>query len=264
MKTSCHLHASNEEFGNPCPGTFKYLQVKYKCIEADRSSSWKEITLCENERQKLTCPNDGKIFVMGATYGRQSRDTCPSPPMRKTDCTSASSEGKVVEMCDGQRSCSLHASNDVFGNPCPGTYKYLQVTYNCTNKDISVLRSLSTIGEKLVQGGNDSKRSWFTFALVPVLCVILFLVNIAILIKMILKCVQLKQERSRVDENIKKNVQIVKEEKAGTNVYVIDHRLSEERTEASPGDEHDEEVPPRGDEPPSYDSLYTGQRGERC
>ena len=32
-KASCVLHANNSVFGDPCHGTYKYLLVKYKCLE---------------------------------------------------------------------------------------------------------------------------------------------------------------------------------------------------------------------------------------
>ena len=31
-QASCELPASNSVYGDPCVGTFKYLEVKYQCI----------------------------------------------------------------------------------------------------------------------------------------------------------------------------------------------------------------------------------------
>ncbi|XP_078346269.1 L-rhamnose-binding lectin ELEL-1-like [Oculina patagonica] len=34
-KTSCELLANNREFGgDPCAGTYKYLEVKYRCLKS--------------------------------------------------------------------------------------------------------------------------------------------------------------------------------------------------------------------------------------
>lgn len=33
--------------------------------------------------------------------------------------------------CNGKNSCTIRASNSVFGDPCVGTYKYLEVSYVC-------------------------------------------------------------------------------------------------------------------------------------
>ncbi|CDQ94852.1 unnamed protein product [Oncorhynchus mykiss] len=35
------------------------------------------------------------------------------------------------ERCDGKRQCIVKVSNSVFGDPCVGTYKYLDVAYTC-------------------------------------------------------------------------------------------------------------------------------------
>ena len=31
-KQSCYVVSTNEEFGDPCYGTYKYLKIKYACI----------------------------------------------------------------------------------------------------------------------------------------------------------------------------------------------------------------------------------------
>ena len=33
-KTSCAIQASNSLFGDPCVGTFKYLDIDYECKES--------------------------------------------------------------------------------------------------------------------------------------------------------------------------------------------------------------------------------------
>ena len=99
----------------------------------------KNVTVCEHERRRISCAKGEKLYIKGASYGRQSRDICPSPQMRDIHCRSKTSEEKVEELCDGQGKCTLHASNNVFGNPCPGTFKYLKVTYNCTINGIFLI-----------------------------------------------------------------------------------------------------------------------------
>ena len=56
---------------------------------------------------------------------------CPSNLMSDTDCKSNTSLEKVKEECEGQSSCSVSATNGVFGDPCPWTHKYLEVKYAC-------------------------------------------------------------------------------------------------------------------------------------
>ena len=38
---------------------------------------------------------------------------------------------KVKDNCNKKRTCELYAKNTVFGDPCPGTSKYLNVEYKC-------------------------------------------------------------------------------------------------------------------------------------
>ena len=37
----------------------------------------------------------------------------------------------VGAQCNHKEKCALRASNEVFGDPCPGTYKYLNVIFSC-------------------------------------------------------------------------------------------------------------------------------------
>ena len=128
IKTSCELHASNAVFGDPCFGTFKYLEVKFQCIQAIQE------TICEHYRRTLSCPRGGKlIYVLEASYGRHDRHTCLHPPSisHTTNCHAGNSFSIVKSKCNNKSSCSLFASNSVFGDPCWGTYKYLMVKYRC-------------------------------------------------------------------------------------------------------------------------------------
>ena len=124
-KTSCELHASHRIFGDPCGGTYKYLEVKFQCIQAIQA------TICEHHRKTLSCPCGGKINVLEASYGRHDRHTCWHPSIHTTNCHAANSVSIVKSKCNNKSSCSLFASNSVFGDPCWGTYKYLRIKYHC-------------------------------------------------------------------------------------------------------------------------------------
>ena len=47
-----------------------------------------------------------------------------------------STMAKVKKACDGKTTCVLSSSNGVFGDPCRGTYKYLDVKYVCRGANI--------------------------------------------------------------------------------------------------------------------------------
>lgn len=52
--------------------------------------------------------------------------------------SSPESDQMVKEKCNGKNFCEVEASNEVFGNPCGETHKYLEVQYHCqAGKEIS-------------------------------------------------------------------------------------------------------------------------------
>lgn len=87
--------------------------------------------ICENHKGIISCPNGKIIHVLNATYGRLDRETCPDDPITSTNCRSRNSLKLVQDKCNGKSNCELHASTSEFGDPCHGTYKYLEVKYRC-------------------------------------------------------------------------------------------------------------------------------------
>uniref|UniRef100_A0A669E3G9 SUEL-type lectin domain-containing protein n=1 Tax=Oreochromis niloticus TaxID=8128 RepID=A0A669E3G9_ORENI len=137
-KSSCTIEASNTEFGDPCPGTYKYLEVAYDCPC--------DIT-CEHSYANLHCGH--VIVVLSAEYGRNDSTMCSykRPPAQPKNTQCSISTSKVAESCNSRNSCSIKVRNSVFGDPCPGTYKYLDVVYDCEIKYLKdpfeLFRSLS-------------------------------------------------------------------------------------------------------------------------
>ena len=63
---------------------------------------------------------------MSALYGRTKQGVCGHNG--DTNCGNAKKSMKVAKQeCQGQSSCTLHAENSAFGDPCEGTVKYLEV-----------------------------------------------------------------------------------------------------------------------------------------
>ncbi|XP_031142412.1 L-rhamnose-binding lectin SML-like [Sander lucioperca] len=118
---------------DPCQGTFKYLQTKYTCLPAIHHVT------CEHSLAYLQCDEGQVISVYGADYGRRDQSTCtykrPASEIQKTDCSRPVST--VSDSCDGKNSCIIKASNSVFGDPCYGTFKYLEVAYVCVYPSIT-------------------------------------------------------------------------------------------------------------------------------
>ena len=87
--------------------------------------------VCENNSHKITCPLGRVIEVTGAIYGRLSTAHCRNNNYHNTNCKAYSSLSKTSSLCNGKPSCYLYASNSVYGDPCNGIHKYLDVTYKC-------------------------------------------------------------------------------------------------------------------------------------
>ena len=50
------------------------------------------------------------------------------------NCTAPSTYRDVDCACEGEHNCTVPATNAFFGDPCPGTYKYLEIGYSCKHK----------------------------------------------------------------------------------------------------------------------------------
>ncbi|XP_044066927.1 L-rhamnose-binding lectin SML-like isoform X2 [Siniperca chuatsi] len=126
-KTVCELNTNVVGVSDPCHGTHKYLQTKYTCLPAIHHVT------CEHSYAELYCDEGQVIFVYSADYGRHDKTTCsykrPASQLENIDCSQATS--KLNDSCSGKNSCIIKASNSVFGDPCVGTYKYLEVAYIC-------------------------------------------------------------------------------------------------------------------------------------
>ncbi|XP_062906549.1 protein eva-1 homolog C isoform X1 [Mobula hypostoma] len=98
---------------------------------------------CDGSRVKLHCPRDTTISIQSAFYGRKvpSSLLCPSLNSRNTveenlNCTAPTTLQKILDECQDQQSCQVLVNRQVFGlDPCPGTSKYLLVSYKCKPKE---------------------------------------------------------------------------------------------------------------------------------
>ena len=87
-----------------------------------------QLYFCENDSHVLTC-GSWKINILSATYGRLTgAQVCGWGPIKTTYCKANGALAKVQAHCQGHSHCTLRATNSEFGDPCPGTYKYLEVT----------------------------------------------------------------------------------------------------------------------------------------
>ncbi|XP_035682150.1 uncharacterized protein LOC118419725 isoform X2 [Branchiostoma floridae] len=99
----------------------------YKII---RRGSLQNELVCEHQTVSLQCPDGQQIRVVSASYGRTDETVCGGP-VHTTRCSSRTSLTVMKKVCDNRQSCVVSAENSVFGDPCVGTFKYLEVAYAC-------------------------------------------------------------------------------------------------------------------------------------
>uniref|UniRef100_A0A3P9DNG3 SUEL-type lectin domain-containing protein n=1 Tax=Maylandia zebra TaxID=106582 RepID=A0A3P9DNG3_9CICH len=142
-QNNCTVGASNTVFGDPCGGTYKYLEVVYDCQVHN--------VTCEGSQANLQC---GQVIVVSwANYGRRDNTTCPDG---NPDHSSADSPLTCIHRCNRQNNCTVGASNTGFGDPCSGTYKYLEVFYTCQGKNLKPLDCIHSCAHKKVIAEKDS------------------------------------------------------------------------------------------------------------
>lgn len=94
-------------------------------------------TACEGESIVIDCRGDSMIVVSRAVYGRLSLEVCKRwyENNWSTSCNAKKSLSVVKEQCEGKSSCFLYANTGLFGEPCFGTEKYLEVQYRCKSRN---------------------------------------------------------------------------------------------------------------------------------
>ena len=153
--------------------------------------------VCEHSYLTLNCQQDHGIKIIYANYGRfvPSSVFCPYHTTHndRTDCIASNSQTIVQKQCDGGQTCRVFASNSVFGDPCPNTYKYLEIEFEClSNFKLSPTTYLETSTSLTSEGGNDT--------ITPTLiCIIAFLG--AIILTIVVCCTKRRQMNRGTLEN---------------------------------------------------------------
>ncbi|XP_038615713.1 adhesion G protein-coupled receptor L3 isoform X4 [Tachyglossus aculeatus] len=88
---------------------------------------------CESYPIELRCPGTDVIMIESANYGRTDDKICDSDPaqMENIRCYLPDAYKIMSQRCNNRTQCAVIAGPDVFPDPCPGTYKYLEVQYEC-------------------------------------------------------------------------------------------------------------------------------------
>uniref|UniRef100_A0A3Q2PCZ9 SUEL-type lectin domain-containing protein n=1 Tax=Fundulus heteroclitus TaxID=8078 RepID=A0A3Q2PCZ9_FUNHE len=86
---------------------------------------------CEGYPIELRCPGSDVVMVETANYGRTDDKICDADPfqMENTQCYLPDALKIMSQRCNNRTQCVVVAGVDVFPDPCPGTYKYLEIQY---------------------------------------------------------------------------------------------------------------------------------------
>ncbi|XP_055340111.1 protein eva-1-like [Paramacrobiotus metropolitanus] len=148
-KRTCKIPVNAEIFKqDPCPRTWKYLEVAYKCIP----NVFQTNVVCEGDEMTLECESPAhRLAVHTAMFGRDrsggnavchhqnSRTPSRLPPETQTECASSFATEIVMQKCQNERICTIQADESTFGNQCPiNTRKYLTVSYACVPQRILI------------------------------------------------------------------------------------------------------------------------------
>ncbi|XP_021111820.1 protein eva-1 homolog C isoform X6 [Heterocephalus glaber] len=96
---------------------------------------------CDGDHLNLQCPRHSTISVQSAFYG-QDYQMCSShqPESQREDslnCVASTTLQKVLDECQNQRACHLLVNSRVFGpDLCPGSSKYLLVSFKCQPNEL--------------------------------------------------------------------------------------------------------------------------------
>ncbi len=129
---SCSVAATNAQFGDPCGRTAKRLYFSLVCESVSAVTTMACASAAEGSTATVACPAGYTInSVPFASYGTSSGD-CNSG-FTHGGCRAGSSEAVVRNACLGRSSCSVVASNGVFGgDPCGYTAKRLSMAVVCS------------------------------------------------------------------------------------------------------------------------------------
>lgn len=86
--------------------------------------------ICEDQSRVLACPVGRTIKILDTNYGRRHESICGFST--NTDCHDGGVSMPIIEdACNDKRACFLEANNAAWDDTCSGTYKYLEIDYEC-------------------------------------------------------------------------------------------------------------------------------------
>uniref|UniRef100_A0A3P8NB22 Adhesion G protein-coupled receptor L2a n=1 Tax=Astatotilapia calliptera TaxID=8154 RepID=A0A3P8NB22_ASTCA len=131
--THTHTHTEHTHIHKPffhsfsfsSPSGFSRAALPFGLVRRELS--------CEGYPIDLRCPGSDVIMIESANYGRTDDKICDADPfqMENINCYLPDAYKIMSQRCNNRTQCIVITGSDVFPDPCPGTYKYLEVQYEC-------------------------------------------------------------------------------------------------------------------------------------
>ncbi|XP_048107730.1 adhesion G protein-coupled receptor L2 isoform X32 [Alosa alosa] len=104
---------------------------------------------CEGYPIDLRCPGSDVIMIEKANYGRTDDKICDADPfqMENINCYLPDAFKIMSQRCNNKTQCIVLTGADSFPDPCPGTYKYLEVQYECVPYIFVCPGTLKAVGD---------------------------------------------------------------------------------------------------------------------
>ncbi|XP_073767739.1 adhesion G protein-coupled receptor L2b.1 isoform X6 [Danio rerio] len=92
-------------------------------------------------------------MIETANYGRTDNKICDADPfqMDNINCYLPDAYKIVSQRCNNRTQCVVNTGSDVFPDPCPGTYKYLEVQYECVPYIFICPGTLKAVGDPTLE-----------------------------------------------------------------------------------------------------------------
>lgn len=134
-----------------------FINLKFSI---ELSPAYETAYACEKKFLNIKCPDNNFISVVRANFGRFSITICNEHGNVdwSVNCASQQSFSVLSKNCGGHPNCSISASIEIFGDPCPGTLKYLEVHYKC----LSSIASTTTVSRPLTTISHLRPQLYFT------------------------------------------------------------------------------------------------------
>nr|XP_015826125.2 adhesion G protein-coupled receptor L2 isoform X11 [Nothobranchius furzeri] len=137
--------------------TFCWFLITLTCVHSTEGFSRAALPFglvrrelsCEGYPIDLRCPGSDVIMIESANYGRTDDKICDADPfqMENINCYLPDAYKIMSQRCNNRTQCIVITGSDVFPDPCPGTYKYLEVQYECVPYIFLCPGTLKAVGE---------------------------------------------------------------------------------------------------------------------